>query len=173
MKGKDRDAALKHLEELKIEHPKLLLPMEGMAWLRFEKRSFQAGTDELVELVSAVPPPARQGEEYSEDIRRVVYWAGQLREYAATGPEENWQPSPQSLDRLDQAVKAHGPDAERYYEMGRAKTRSVASDFDKRSAGSENAAEVAKIKVERRRLVHYVSFPFDRKGQEVLSKLDE
>ena len=55
MKMKDREAALQHFGELKINHPDLPLPIRALAWLWFDKRSYGSGMDELAELVSKTP----------------------------------------------------------------------------------------------------------------------
>ncbi len=170
MKAHERDAAFKHLEELKIERPGLLLPLQGIAWLRFSKRGYKAGTDDLIEMISAIKP----GQSYPKDVLATIYWAGQLREYAGNCPEKGWQPTPQTLTRLDAAVGTLGPDAEQAYTKGRAATSKIYADFDNRAAAAaSDPATKAKIKIERRRLVHYVSFPFDLKAQEVLAGLDK
>ena len=56
LKNKQRDPAIKQFEEIKSERPDLLLPLLGIAWACCEKRAYQAGLDELTELVSRNSP---------------------------------------------------------------------------------------------------------------------
>ena len=172
LRAKQRDAALKHLEELKAEHPKLLLPLEGMAWLRFGNRNYLTGVNELAELIGNVPKPEKPADAYPEQAQRLFYWAGQLREFAATAVQERLRPPADSLAALDAAIAAHGNRAERFYRLGQARTRAKVDDFDRRLAAAGTRADAAKLRMERRRLVHYVAFPFDRAAQRILAGLD-
>ncbi|MBU4270547.1 MAG: serine/threonine protein kinase [Planctomycetes bacterium] len=172
MKQKQRDAATKHFEEIHLQRPDLLLPLEAIAWMRFERRAYQSGVDELKELVSKVPPPKKSDETYPEAARQVFYWVGQLREYAAVAAEELRRPSAASLSALDAAVARAGAEAQRFYEQGRAKSREIHADFDKRIAAATSDADAAKLKIERRRIIHYVDFPYDRILRQILAGLD-
>ncbi len=172
MKHKQRDAATKHFEEVHLQQPDLLLPLEAIAWMRFERRAYQSGVNELKELVSKVPPPKKPGQPYPQSARQVFYWVGQLREYAACAAEEIRRPSAAALAALDAAVARAGVEAQRFYDRGRAKSRDIHADFDKRIAAATSGAEAAKQKIERRRIIHYVDFPYDRILRQILAGLD-
>jgi serine/threonine-protein kinase len=173
MKAKESDAALKHLEELKIEKPALLLPLQGIAWVRFQKRTYAAGMNDLLELVGKLPKPDKAGAGYPEDIQQVFTWVGQLREFAASGEQEAYRPAAELLGNLDAAVAEHGDEAQRLYEAGRDHSRAKANKYDEQLAAAEDAALAAKLKVERHRLVHYADFPFNRYAQQILAGLDQ
>ncbi len=172
MRHKQRDAATKHFEEVHLQQPDLLLPLEAIAWMRFERRAYQSGVNELRELVSKVPPPKKPGQSYSESARQVFYWVGQLREYAARAAKEIRRPSAAAIAELDAAVARAGTEAQRFYDQGRAKSRGIYADFDKRIAAATSGAEAAKQKIERRRIIHYVDFPYDRTLRQILAGLD-
>lgn len=172
MKDKQRDQAMKQFDEIKVQRPELLLPLQGITWLRFDKRAYQSGIDELVELISKIPKPMNAGDSYPEARQQIFYWAGQLREYAALAIEEARRPSASSLSTLDAAVARHNANAQRFYDEGRAKSRELHADFDHQIANAESEAAAAKLKVERRRVVRYVEFPYDQSVQEILSRLD-
>ena len=56
-KLKDRDAAIKQLEELKSDQPDLLPALEALTFLRFDKRSYVPAVTELAGLVGKTPSP--------------------------------------------------------------------------------------------------------------------
>ncbi len=123
IKVNDREAALKHLEELKADNPSLLLPLQGMAWLRFQKRSDEAGVNDLVELVAKIPKPEKPGASYPPQIQQLFTWIGQLREFAAAAEQEGNRPAADRLANLDAAVADRGAEAKRQYEEGRVRVR--------------------------------------------------
>ncbi len=172
MKSKQRDESLKHLEELHVEHPDMVLPQMGLAWVRFDKRAYPAAVNDLRNLLTSIPPLAAPDKYYPESIQRAFYLAGQLREYAGSALPENWRPPTESLAALDQLAADRGPDATRFYQLGRKRTQDVLADFDNRIATSTAEADLARLKVERRRLVHYVSFPYDYFTRQILDGLD-
>ncbi|MBN1393918.1 MAG: protein kinase [Pirellulales bacterium] len=173
MKQKQRDAAAKHFEEIHLQRPELLLPAEAVAWIRFERRDYSAGVDKLIELASKAPEPSNNRQPFFEDPREMFFWIGQLREFAAAAVDELRRPPAASLAESDAAVAGRGDEARRRYEQGRAKSRGIYDDFGKRLADAAAGAEAAKLKIERRRLVHYVDFPYDRIVRRILNGLDQ
>ena len=113
----------KHLEELKADNPALLLPLQGMAWLRFQKRSYDPGLHDLAELVAKIPKPEKPGASYPPQIQQLFAWIGQLRQFAATAEQAGNRPHDELLTSLDAAVAVRGAEAERNYEEGRAHVR--------------------------------------------------
>ncbi len=173
LKAKQRDQALKRFDQLRLERPDLLPPLMAVAWARFDRRAYPSGVDGLAELVAAIPPPKKPGQPYTDALQQTFFWVGQLREFAAVAAEEPRRPSATALETLDAAIVRHGPDAQRFYEQGQAKSRQVAADFDRQIAAAVVEADAARLKVERHRLVHYADFPFDRTVREILAGLDQ
>jgi len=173
LKENQRDQAVKRLQELDMQHPELLLPLQGIVWARFEKRLYPAGIDELTKLISKIPQPKKPGSPYTEEQQQVFYWAGRLREFAALTAEEGRKPSDSAFATLDSAVSRHGADAEKLYRDGQAKSRETYRDFGQRLATAETEADTAKLKIERRRSVHYVDFPYDQSVRRILGGLDQ
>jgi serine/threonine-protein kinase len=170
LKDKQRDPALKQFEEIKSQRPDLLLPLQGIVWACFEKRVYQAGVEELTELLSKIPQP-KDLDPYPEAPQQVFSWAGQLREYAVLAVEPSRQPSAGSMAALDAAVARHHVDGQRLYEEGRAKSRAIHAEFERRITAAESEALAAKLKVERRGMLHYVEFPYNQSVQQVLGGL--
>jgi hypothetical protein len=171
--AKQREVVLKGFDDMKAQRPELLLPLQATAWVRFDKRSYQAGIDELTDLMSKIPKLKKAGDSYPDDVQRIFCWAGQLREFTVISADEARRPSANSLAALDAAANAHGPEAQRLYGEGRAKSQAVYADFEKRIAGADDEATAKKLKIERRRMVHYVDFPFEQSAQHILGGLDE
>ena len=172
IKAKDYEAAIKHLEELKVDKPALVFPSQGIAWLRFQKRSYTTGMNDLLELLTKIPKPAKAGAHYSPQVQQLFTWIGQLREFAALAEEEKYRPAADLLASLDAAVADHGGEADRFYQEGRNHSHQIAEDYDQKLAAAPNGFESSGFKVERRRLVHYADFPLKQYVQDVLAGLD-
>lgn len=171
LKAKERPQAFLAFEGLRIEHPELLLPMQGIAWLHFDKRNYDPGVDALVELVSALPQPKTPDGPYSQQATEIFDWAGQIREFAAVAEKENYRPTESTLAKIDAAVQAHQGEANLAYEQGRRKTRSRLEEFDQRIPAADQATQV-RLRVERWQLRCYTSFPFAQAAERILEGLD-
>ena len=64
-------------------------------------------------------------------------------------------------------------EAKRFYQEGRAKSHGVLDKFEQQIAASDSPEEIARLKIERRRLLHYAEFPFDQTLQQILAGLDQ
>ena len=80
---------------------------------------------------------------------------------------------PEVLAKLDAALAGHGSDAQAHYEQGRAQTRSRIAEYDESIASAATEAVAARLRVDRQRLVNYVSFPFDEIAEQILARLNE
>ncbi len=173
IKAKDHEAALKHLEELKIKKPASLFPSQGTAWVRFEKRSYTPGVNDLLELVAKIPKPKKPGDPCPPQLQQLFSWIGQLREFAATAEEPTYRPPAELLANLDAAVTDHGSDADRFYQQGRDHSRDIVIDYENKLANSQARDDISRLKVDRRQLVHYAAFPQEKFAKEVLAGLDQ
>ena len=171
--AKPREEALQQMQEIAADRPDMLVPSQGMAWAQFEKFAFQAGTDELASLVGRIKPLKKPDESYSPAVQHALFWAGQLREFAATIADPRHAPKAETLQAVDEAVSQHGAQAIHAYEEGRAKTAALAADFDRRAAAAADKADELTVKTQKRQLAAYVNFPFDEAAQAVLAGLDQ
>ena len=162
MKSKQRDSAQRQFDAIKSQYPDQWLPLQGTVWLLFEKRSYSSALNMLVELVSKAPKSKKS------DSQQLFYWAGQLREYVALAVEEGRRSLDKPLSELDAAVAAQNAEAQRLYEEGRAKSRTIHADFQRKIAATESPANAAALKIESRQLIRYVDFPYDQTVQQVL-----
>ena len=170
-RAKQRNEATSHFEQLRTDHPDLLLPLQAIAWLRFMGRAYQPAIDELTGLVARIPKPKPPAAGYPDDVKKTLFWTGQLREFAAT-VQDTRPVTEESLKKLDEAVAALGEVAKQSYEEGRAKTGSAAREFDKQLAEAHDEAAKLTLRMNRRQLPNYVSFPFDDAVQGILAGLD-
>lgn len=167
---KQRAEAQAHFEALKNEKPDLLLPLEALAWIRFERRMYQVGIDDLAELFTKLPKPKRPREAFPPERVYLFRWAGQLREFAAQVDER--QAPEASLRRLDAAVAQHAPELVALYEQGREQTRQRNRQFDAQAAAARDPATKAKIMIDRRMVSSFTAFPFEEAVQAVLAGMD-
>ena len=168
-----RDEAITCFEELKVEHPGLLVPLQGIVWARFEKGAYKTGVNDLVELVSAVPKPAKPQEPLAQQARELLAFAGRLRGFLAAALPPAWRPAAEALARLDDAVESHGPEAMLVYRAGYTESRDTAADYDKRISVAVDRAITARLTVERRQLIRYATFPFREIREQILAGLDQ
>ncbi len=162
LKARQRDEAATQLQELRVTQPNLVLAPLGVAWIRFENRSYQPGIDELVAAVRAVPDPGGPEGKFPLVGQKAFYLAGQLREFALGGPPEAWRPPEDAVAQLDTAVKARGERAVAWYEQGRKRTGDILAKFDREINDPDTApAVVARKKIERRQFSRYAAFPYN------------
>jgi serine/threonine-protein kinase len=171
---KSKSSAERQWNDLSAAHPELLLPLEGQAWLEFEKRAPSAGLSALTRLATAIHKPADDDEPFPPDTARALVFAGQLREYALASAEDKERFPQAAIDKLDAAVAGLGDSAVQLYGQGRSASRKVADAFDAKLA-DPNTDEITKSKlhIERRLLNRYVSFPFEASVKSILDGLDK
>ena len=172
LKARKRDEAAGKFEEIKVDAPGLLLPLQGLVWVQFEKRSYRSGMNALVELLDGVAKPKKADAPYAAQAQGALRWAGLLREYAAIAAEQRFRPPQQSLDAVDAAAAAHGRQAMQFYQQGRELVRKTTGEFDAKIAADTSEAATAKLKIERRLLSSYTNFPFNELAKQVIDGLD-
>jgi len=170
--ARERSEAALVLEELRVEYPRQLLSVQALAWLHFDKRTYERGVEELVELVSRIPKPGDPASPYPDEVAELFQWAGMLREFAETAEREPYKPPQLTLEKLDAAVDAHGLEARRHYQRGRDQTRRTLQEFDQRILAGNEATQ-ARLRVERRNVNSYTSFPYDEAVDRILAGLDK
>ncbi|NQT16756.1 MAG: caspase family protein [Planctomycetes bacterium] len=172
LKARQRTEAAAVFEEIRLEHPDLLLPVEGLVWLNFDKRTYAHGVDELVELIARIPKPKSPDDAYSPEIAKIFQWAGKLREFVETAERESYRPPQETVGRVDQAVEALGPAARQHYEEGRDHARQTLQRFDQQILAGNEATQ-ARLRMERRQPRSYAFFPYAEATKKILAGLDE
>ena len=152
----------------------MLFPLQGLAWVRFEKRNDTERANDLLELVAKIPKPGDPKAAAGPSREQLFSWIGQLREFAAAAEEPSHRPADDLLARIDAAVESQGSDAVHSYEEGRDRARSVAAKFDRDIAAARDASDdfhAKTLNVQCRRLVHYAEFPLEKYVEEIRAGL--
>jgi len=172
LKARQRTEAAGVLEEIRLEHPDLLLPVEALVWLHFDKRTYARGMEELVELASRIPKPKPPDDPYPEEIAEIFRWAGKLREFVETAERESYRPPQEALEQVDRAVEALGPAAAGHFQEGREHARQTLQRFDRQILAGNEATQ-ARLRMERRQPRSFASFPYEEAIQKILAGLEE
>jgi uncharacterized caspase-like protein len=171
LKGRQRTAAQKVLDQIRAEKPDNLLALQASAWLRLDRRTFAPAVADLTELANKLPKP-RPDAPLTEETLGQIGWIGQLRAYAEL-LDERRTVSAETFDKLDAAVGARGDEARKRFELGREKTKAILQAFDAQLAPSGDEAAQAKVRFDRRQLTGYVPFPVDAATQKIVEGLDK
>jgi hypothetical protein len=168
LKARQTPEAATTLEQLAAQWPSLLPVWEASAWARFERLNYAGTTTDLTQWVNRLPKGA-----LPESTRRVLPWAGRIRQYVAEAAAPDRRPDAALLEALDAAVKARGEEAYKLYVDGRRDVRNITMRFDAQLEAATDDKEKLKINFERRSPRHYVSFVFDPIVQEVLAGMED
>lgn len=159
LKARQYPEAVAELKAVRQQHPSQLLAIEGMVWSLFERRDYGSAVKGLVVLITDLPKDKRGKVQVDATVEGQLEWAGRLREFAAA---EDPRIPASDLEKIDQAVARGGDPASRAYQAGRKRVADVLADFrSKIEAAADDPAERGKLNIERRRLNHYASFPFE------------
>lgn len=169
----DRESQ-KYFERVKLSHPNLLLSYEGLAWLHADAGRFPSSLAELTTLVQKL-----RGDDPEEEliidanVRRIVAFAGNIREFSVTIPEASRQPTAASLASLDKAVEALGAEPVSIYESSRKAIVDRVADYDSQLEAAKGTNKATLIELERKRIEKYVTFDTAAARQAIVSGLDE
>jgi hypothetical protein len=169
----DREAQ-KHFDRVKLSHPNNQLPYEGLAWLQADQKRY---TESLVELTALLrlmrgtdpdEPPV-----VDEDVKRVVAFAGGIREFALTISESVRQPSASVQANLDKAISAFGDEAISIHESARKSVVDKAADYDEQLVAAKGTNRATLIELERKRIEKYVEYDTAAARRAIIERLDE
>lgn len=177
MKARLRQDAITRLEEVKIDHPQVLLARQAIAWAHFRGKSYRAGLSELTDLIAAIPRPKAPSDSYTPEQQEVFQWTGRLRQFAQLVPRPVQQPPEASFHKIDQAVTLHGSRAQELCQKGRTESADRVTDFDRRIEEAQqrsDAAAVSKLtNVDRPQIANYAEFPYETGLGRILAGLDQ
>ncbi len=169
----DREAQ-KYFERVKLSHPNNPLSYEGLAWLQADQSRF---TESLVELTALLrlmrgtdpdEPPV-----VDQDVKRVVAFAGGIREFALTISESARQPSASVQANLDKAISAFGDEAISIHESARKSVVDKAADYDEQLVAAKGTNRATLIELERKRIEKYVEYDTVAARRAIIERLDE
>ncbi len=167
MRARQRAEAERQFEDVRLEHPELLLPRQALAFLQFEGRDYADGLRRLAELVRALPPVKQASDAQPAEAESILRWAGQLRLFAVEADERALL-LPELFQQLDRAVAARGPHAVEIYEQGQERARGMLRDLVIRIETAPDETTKSRLRVERRLPASAAPFPFDESLRAVL-----
>lgn len=168
----DREAQ-KYFERVKLSNPENLLPYEGLAWLQADQGRYTASLSELTTLLQKLRGDVDEAPSFNETARRVVAFAGRIREFAVNIPESAKHPSARVQSQLDQAIAAFGDEAIAIHTAARKAVSDQIADYDKRLAQAKGTNQATLIELERKRIEKYVTYDTEAARKAIIARLDE
>jgi len=108
-----------------------------------------------------------------EDVKRVVAFAGSIREFALTISESDRQPSASVQANLDKAISAFGDEAISIHESARKLVVDKAADYDEQLVAAKGTNRATLIELERKRIEKYVEYDTAAARRAIIARLDE
>jgi len=169
----DREAQ-KHFERVKLFHPDNLLTYEGLAWLQADQGRYSESLTELTTLLQKLrghdpDEPAV----FDENARRIVTFAGGIREFALTVADAAKRPSAAAQTQLDKAIAAFGDEAISIHTSARKTVSDKVADYDKQIAEAKGTNQATLIELERKRIEKYVAYDTAAARQAIIAHLDD
>lgn len=171
LKARQHTEALAILREVLIQKPATPVAWEASAWAKFERRTYQEGMSDLVQLLKHLP--ADSSAAGAEGKARVLPWIGRLREFCAQALPADRRPSAAALAALDAAIAARSNEEKKLMAEGRDAVREVLADFDRRLADATETNAQVQLRYERWQLRHHASLSCEALVQQVLARLDD
>ena len=169
----DREAQ-KHFERVKLSHPESLLPHEGLAWLQADQGRYAESLTELTTLLRKMRGDAPdEPAVFNENARRVVAFAGGIREFALTIADAARHPSTAVEKKLDEAVAAFGDEAISVHASARKAVTDKVAEYDTQLAEAKGTNRATLIELERKRIEKYVEYDTAAARRAILARLDE
>lgn len=162
-----RDEAARIFAELRVRHPDLLVARQALVWINLERRYVAEAARALAELAELLVK-LNSTDQVSDPLHlEMATWTGQLREFAASldGVDE-------ILAKVDEQMARCGPAFHEAYERGRNASRAVLKKFDDEIAVADSMS-LPQLRMERRQLRHYASFPYEQWVSRILEGLDD
>jgi hypothetical protein len=169
----DREAQ-KYFDRVKLSHPNNQLPYEGLAWLQADQKRYTESLIELTTLLQIMQGDGSDGPPVlDEDVKRVVAFAGSIREFALTISESDRQPSASVQANLDKAISAFGDEAISIHESARKLVVDKAADYDEQLVAAKGTNRATLIELERKRIEKYVEYDTAAARRAIIARLDE
>ena len=153
MKVQRWDAAKKLFQEV----PDQMIAQQGIIWSYFQQRDYSDAINTLIALIESAGGEIEENKNVVE-ASRALEWAGRLREYAATATTEKDRITDINAEKIDDAARTAGDQANRFYNNGRRYVADKVDDFD--DAISDTSVKSAKINIRNKKikLSNYASF---------------
>ncbi|MCS7237379.1 MAG: serine/threonine protein kinase [Thermoguttaceae bacterium] len=167
LRSRERDEAASILAQLRVQRPELLVVPQAFVWLELDRRNPSGAVGPLMELGSLLAKTASTVGSADPFLTEIANWCGRLREYA--GSLEDLE---SVLSKVDAQMAQCGPSLHQAYQRGREEARAVLKRFDEQMA-SADPLSLPQLRVEKRQLRHYASFPYETWIDRILAGLDD
>ncbi|MFP6614320.1 MAG: hypothetical protein VB835_18565, partial [Pirellulales bacterium] len=171
LKAGQHDDAFKSLQSAWRKAPELRLPLEGMIWSLFEQRKCAASVSGIVRLVGLLPKKVGDDGKVPVPIDQVLYWAGQLREYAASAAANPVPPV--EVAKIDNAVAVGEFPFQSPYNRGRESVTTKLRKIDAEIADASRQDQILLRRSKRPKLELYVTYDIAAAVQRVLDRMEE
>ena len=169
----DREAQ-KNFERVKLSHPDHLLPYEGLAWLQADQGRYPESLTELTTLLQKMRgDDPNEPAVFGDDARRVVAFAGGIREFTLAIADAARHPSASVQTKLDEAIAAFGDDAVSVHMSARKQITDKVADYDSQLAQAKGTNRATLIELERKRIEKYVEYDTAAARRAIIARLDE
>ncbi|MEC8338839.1 MAG: caspase family protein, partial [Planctomycetota bacterium] len=137
--------------------PDQMIAQQGIIWSYFQQRDYRDAINTLITLIESAGREITENKNVVE-ASRVLEWAGRLREYAGAATAEKDRITDINAEKIDDAARAAGDQANRFYNNGRRYVADKVEDFD--DAISDASVKSAKINIRNKKikLSNYASF---------------
>lgn len=171
LKAGRHDDAVTSLRSAWRKAPELRLPLEGMIWSLFEQRKCAASVSGIVRLVGLLPKKVGDDGKVPVPIDQVLYWAGQLREYAASAAANPVPPV--EVAKIDNAVAVGEFPFQSPYNRGRESVTTKLRKIDAEIADASPQDQILLRRSKRPKLELYVTYDIAAAVQRVLDRMEE
>nr|MBC8291388.1 caspase family protein [Planctomycetota bacterium] len=170
--AKDSQLAMGYLEDVRLTHPENLISYEGLAWLHAYGNRFSKSVDELTAMFSRLHMDNPEGIELNGEVKRILEYAGRIREYSSTVAEESRRLKPEEAAALDASVEKLGEDAVEIYRAAKVAVQEQIKKYDEEIEDEAGSADGQLLVLARKRLTSYVKLGFDEVRQQIVAHLD-
>lgn len=171
--AKDSQLAMGYLEDVRLTHPKNLISYEGLAWLHAYGNRFSKSVDELTAMFARLQMDSPEGVELNGEVKRILEYAGRIREFSVTVAEASRRLKPEDVAALDEAVAKLGEDSVEVYSEAKVAVQDQIKKYDEEIEAKAGTADGQLLALTRKRLTSYVSLGFDDVRQQIVAHLDD
>ena len=171
--AKDAQQAMGYLEDVRLTHPKNLISYEGLAWLHAYGNRFSRSVDELTAMFTRLQMDSPEGVELNAEVKRILDYAGRIREFSVTVAEESRRLKSEDVAALDAAVAKLGVDSVEIYDVAKVAVQGQIKMYDEEIEAKVGTADGQLLALARKRLTSYVSLGFEEVRQQIVRHLDD
>ena len=114
-----------------------------------------------------------EGVELNAEVKRILDYAGRIREFSVTVAEESRRLKAEDVAALDAAVAKLGVDSVEIYDVAKVAVQGQIKMYDEEIEAKVGTADGQLLALARKRLTSYVSLGFEEVRQQIVRHLDD